>query len=72
MLDKMMAVCHFTYYKLSFCNTLRPQQRSETHCAKHSVEMTVKKNPITPQKCSSKANTKIAKNEKGSHSVMCA
>lgn len=39
----MMAVCHFTYYKLSFCNTLRPQQRSETHCAKHSVEMTVKK-----------------------------
>lgn len=32
----MMDVCHFTYYKLSYCNTLRPQQRSETYRAKHS------------------------------------
>lgn len=59
-----MVICHFTCCKLSNCNTLRPQLRSQ-----HTAEFRVKNNCHTKNM---QFKQQIASKEKGRHSIMCA
>lgn len=58
-----MDICHFTCCKLSNCNTLRPQFRSQ-----HRAEFRVKNNNHTKN---IQFKQQIASKEKGHYSIMC-